>query len=53
MNTANDTIVGNPISVGELFGIIQRIQSGETTLEEECVRNLEKSDVRDIPESVG
>lgn len=35
------TIIGEPITLTELAGIIQRIQSGESSLEEECVRNLD------------
>lgn len=37
-------ILGNPISLRELAEIIERIQSGKTTFEQEVERNLAKGD---------
>lgn len=36
------TILGEPITVKELLEIIENIQSGKSTLEEEAARNLFK-----------
>jgi hypothetical protein len=35
-----ESFVGQPISVTELGGIIRRVQSGETTIEQEAAANL-------------